>query len=53
MILKYIADIVKGLSSLHNCGIVHGNIKPSNLYLSNKNVVMIGQIGVTKLAASR
>jgi serine/threonine protein kinase len=53
MVLKYLCDICKGLSSLHNCGIIHGNIKPSSLYLSNENVVMLGELGKVKLDSAR
>lgn len=53
MVMKYLTEICKGLSSLHNCGIVHGNIKPSSLYLSNENVIMIGELGKVKLDAAR
>ena len=53
MILKYLTDICKGLSSLHNCGIVHGSIKPSSLYLSGDNTIMIGELGKTKLDSAR
>ena len=53
MVTKYLSDILKGLSSLHNCGIVHGNIKPSSLLLNNENSVVIGPIGKVRLDASR
>ena len=53
MVLKYLVDICKGLSSLHNCSIIHGGIKPTSLYLSNENVVMIGELGKVKLDAAR
>ena len=53
MCLKYCCDICKGLSSLHNCGIVHGSIKPSSLYLNEDNVVMIGELGKVKLDSAR
>ena len=31
--LKYLADITKGLSILHNCNIIHGSVKPSSIYI--------------------
>jgi serine/threonine protein kinase len=52
MVLKYCADICKGLSILHNTGFVHGSIKPSNMYLDRKNSVMLGELGRTKLECS-
>ena len=53
MVLKYLCDICKGLSSLHNTGIIHGSIKPSSLYLNNENVVMLGELGKVKLDSAR
>ena len=31
--MKYLCDISKGLSSLHNCNIIHGSVKPSSIYI--------------------
>lgn len=31
--MKYLCDISKGLSSLNNCNIIHGSIKPSSIYI--------------------
>ena len=53
MVLKYLVDICKGLSSLHNCGIIHGSIKPSSLYLNNDNTIMLGELGKVKLDSAR
>ena len=53
MILKYLCDICKGLSSLHNCGIVHGSIKPSSIYIAHDNTAMIGELGKVKLDSAR
>ena len=53
MVTKYLADILKGLSSLHNSGIIHGNIKPGTLLLSNDNTAMIGPLGKVRLDAQR
>jgi len=53
MVLKYLTDICKGLSSLHNCGIIHGNIRPSKMYLSTDNVLMLGELGKVKLDSAR
>jgi serine/threonine protein kinase len=53
MVLKYLTDMCKGLSSLHNCGIIHGNIRPSKMYLSSDNVLMLGELGRVKLDHNR
>jgi serine/threonine protein kinase len=31
--MKYLCDICKGLSALHNSNIVHGSVKPSSIYI--------------------
>lgn len=43
--LKYLCDIIKGLMALHNTGIVHGSVKPSNIYISADNTAMLGEMG--------
>ena len=53
MVLKYLTDICKGLQSIHNCGLIHGSIKPSSLYLSSDNSVMIGELGKVKLDSAK
>ena len=53
VIMKYAADICKGLLSLHNCGIIHGNIRPSKMFLNSENVAMLGELGKLKLDSTR
>ena len=31
--LKYLCDVAKGLSTLHNSNIIHGSVKPSSIYI--------------------
>lgn len=48
---KFLCDISKGLSSLHNCNIIHGSVKPSSIYLSSDNTAMLGELGRMELDA--
>jgi serine/threonine protein kinase len=41
-------DICKALQTLSDEGIVHRNIKPSNLFLTSKNFVKISDLGFSK-----
>ena len=33
LVMKYLCDIAKGLSTLHNSNIIHGSVKPSSIYI--------------------
>ncbi|QYB17468.1 mitogen-activated protein kinase [Pacmanvirus S19] len=58
VVKKIMRDILKGLSYLHNCGIIHTDIKPSNLLLNGTVesldesglVVSIGDLGSSTFA---
>lgn len=51
--MKYLCDIAKGLMALHNTGIVHGSVKPSNIYISADNTAMLGEMGKAEAEYSR
>ena len=51
--LKYLCDITKGLMALHNTGIVHGSVKPSNIYISAENTAMLGEMGKAEAEHAR
>jgi serine/threonine protein kinase len=49
----FLREIAKGLSYLHECGVVHRDLKPSNIFYEN-GYVKIGDYGLTKaISASR
>ena len=35
--MKYLADVTKGLSTLHNCNLIHGSVKPGSIYIQDDN----------------
>ncbi|GIQ86879.1 hypothetical protein KIPB_008809 [Kipferlia bialata] len=51
--LLYGADLLKGISALHNVNIVHGRIKPVSVMLDAGNHAMLGELGRTELDSAR
>jgi serine/threonine protein kinase len=47
-IYKYIIDICKGLKEIHSKNIIHKNIKPENLILTENNKIKICDFGIDK-----
>lgn len=50
--LKYLCQITKGLSALHNNSIIHGSIKPTSIYLNETDEALIGEISKVELDAA-
>ena len=50
-ILKYITQIAKGLEKAHRKGIVHCDIKPTNIIITNDGVAKIVDFGIAKIAS--
>jgi|TARA_B110000285_G_C15117315_1_gene614909 NIMA (never in mitosis gene a)-related kinase len=42
--------MVEGLVALHNCKIVHRDIKCANIFLSKEGGVKLGDMNVSKIA---
>lgn len=47
--MKYLCDVCKGLATINNCGIIHGNIWLSNIYIRKDNTTFIGELGKVEL----
>ncbi|KAG5468256.1 hypothetical protein LSCM1_02234 [Leishmania martiniquensis] len=47
-VLRYMKQIGEGLSYLHNQDVVHRDLKPTNIFISNDNVLKIGDFGLAK-----
>lgn len=45
---NYFVQLVNGLEYLHSRGVIHKDIKPSNLLVDNENVVKISDFGVSE-----
>lgn len=50
-ILKIITQIAKGLEKAHSKGIIHCDIKPSNIMITNDRVAKIVDFGIAKIAS--
>ena len=47
--IRYVRQTLRGLSRLHQAGIVHRDIKPFNLLLDDSDVIKITDFGLSKL----
>ncbi|CAC9538673.1 putative eukaryotic translation initiation factor 2-alpha kinase precursor [Leishmania infantum JPCM5] len=47
-VLRYMKQIGEGLAYLHNQDVVHHDLKPTNIFVSNDNVLKIGDFGLAK-----
>lgn len=47
--LHYVRQTLEGLACLHHAGIVHRDIKPFNILITDQNTVKIGDFGLSKL----
>ncbi|MGM0556442.1 MAG: serine/threonine-protein kinase [Myxococcota bacterium] len=47
--LKYFLQILNGLSTAHQAGVVHGNIKPENIVLDAAGNAMLSDFGMSRL----
>ncbi|WP_300161432.1 protein kinase [Solidesulfovibrio sp.] len=49
----YAAQLLAGLARLHHAGIVHRDVKPYNLLVTDRNVVKITDLGLSKARGER
>ena len=49
-VVEIASDVCSGLQTAHNSGIVHGDLKPSNILISDENTVKIIDFGIARLA---
>ena len=47
--IHYVRQTLEGLACLHHAGIIHRDIKPFNLLISDQDTIKIGDFGLSKL----
>jgi len=47
--LGIVAGVARGLQALHDAGIVHRNVKPTNIYLTSTEVAKIGDLTLVQV----
>ena len=45
------ADLARGLALAHRAGIIHGDIKPGNIFITQDDKVKLGDFGIARLAS--
>jgi len=53
LVIKYLADITKALSTIHGARLVHAGIRPSNLFIGEGNTIKIGEFKKVELDSAR
>ena len=50
VILKIFTQMVLGIQALHSLRIMHRDLKSANIFLTDENIVKVGDLNVSKLA---
>lgn len=51
-VMKIISSAAAALDYAHSCGVVHGNIKPSNIMVLKSRYVKVTDFGITRMVTS-
>jgi eukaryotic-like serine/threonine-protein kinase len=51
--LKIVIDVAKALEHAHNAGLIHRDVKPKNIMLTNDNVAKLADMGLARAVSDR
>eukprot|EP00123_Amoebidium_parasiticum_P016151 comp23310_c1_seq1/m.38303 comp23310_c1_seq1/g.38303 ORF comp23310_c1_seq1/g.38303 comp23310_c1_seq1/m.38303 type:complete len:887 (-) comp23310_c1_seq1:115-2775(-) len=51
-ILRYSLDIARGMNYLHHCGVIHLDLTPNNVLVTENYVCKVGDFGLSKVMSS-
>jgi eukaryotic-like serine/threonine-protein kinase len=46
VVCRLISDVAKGLHAIHQAGVLHRDVKPTNLFLSGNGTTIVGDFGI-------
>lgn len=52
VVMDWFTQILLGLQAVHDLGVVHRDVKPANIFLTRRNIVKIGDFGVSRQLGS-
>jgi len=53
LVLRFSAQIVKGLAAIHSVGVVHRDLKPANIIISDSGIPKITDFGVARVSSAQ
>lgn len=51
--VAYVLQAARGLKAAHDCGMIHRDVKPANLLLSEEGLVKVADLGLVKRGAEK